>query len=121
MKKIYLVDDSATILISMKSILKSNGYDVETAKDGDEALAKLKTGYKPDLMITDINMPKMNGIELLQAAKQLSHMRFTPVLVLTTETQQDRKAQARSAGAAGWLSKPVQQEQLIQVLKKLVP
>ncbi|SEI63899.1 two-component system, chemotaxis family, response regulator CheY [Allopseudospirillum japonicum] len=121
MKKIFIVDDSATILLSLTNILKQAGFHVESAKNGQEALQKLSTGGKPDLIITDINMPIMNGIELIKSAKALPGFRFVPILVLTTESQQARRQEAKSAGAAGWLVKPVSGSDLLKVIKEVVP
>ncbi|WP_404375811.1 response regulator [Vreelandella aquamarina] len=121
-KRIFLVDDSNTILMSLSSILKQAGYMVGTAPDGQAALEKLKSlSQKPDLIITDINMPNMNGLELIQAAKALPGYRFVPILVLTTESQQARRDEAKKAGATGWLVKPVQGTELINVIKQVVP
>lgn len=120
MKTVLLVDDSPTILMSVKGVLQRNGLNVETAKSGEEALQKLQTGCKPDLMITDLNMPGINGIELIKQARQKG-LKFTPMLVLTTESQESKRQEARAAGATGWLVKPVQGEQLMQVIKKVLP
>lgn len=121
-KKIFLVDDSATILMSMNSILTQAGYQVETAANGEEALQKLKSmAQRPHLIITDINMPKMNGMELLKEVKALPAYRFVPALVLTTESQQARRQEAKSLGAAGWLVKPVPGSDLLKVIKQLLP
>ena len=119
MKKILLVDDSATMLMSLKSALEINGFLVKTAVDGAIALGMLKQGIKPDLIITDINMPNMNGLELIQQARAL--LRFTPILALTTESQQSKRDEAKRLGASGWLVKPVASADLIAVIKKLVP
>lgn len=120
MKTILLVDDSPTIIMSVKGVLERNGLKVETAKSGEEALEKIKGGVKPDLMITDLNMPGINGIELIKQARQ-GGLRFTPMLVLTTESQESNRQEARAAGATGWLVKPVQGDQLMQVIKKVLP
>jgi len=120
MKTILLVDDSATLLMSMQAILKKAGYAVETATGGDAALRKLQT-LKPNLMITDLNMPGMDGITLIREVKKQPAFRFMPVLMMTTESQQEKRTEARTAGATGWLVKPVQPEQLLEVLKKLLP
>ncbi|OYU92472.1 MAG: two-component system sensor histidine kinase/response regulator, partial [Burkholderiales bacterium PBB5] len=85
MKRVFLVDDSATMLMSLKGTLEISGYKVDTATDGEAALNKLKAGLKPDLIITDINMPRMDGIGLIREARKL--LRFTPILALTTESQ----------------------------------
>ncbi len=120
MKTIMLVDDSTTLLMSMKVILEKAGYAVETATGGDLALGKLKT-MKPNLLITDLNMPGMDGITLIREVKKLPTCRFMPVLVMTTESQQSKRDEARGAGATGWLVKPVKPEELQAVLKKLLP
>lgn len=120
MKTILLVDDSATLLMSMQAILQKAGYAVETATGGDAALKKLQT-IKPNLLITDLNMPGMDGITLIKEVKKLPACRFMPVLMMTTESQQEKRNEARTAGATGWLVKPVQPEQLLEVLKKLLP
>lgn len=121
MKKIFLVDDSATILMSMTEILHKAGFHVDTAVDGEAALAKLNMGLKPDLIITDINMPKMNGLEFMQAARKLPAFRFTPILVLTTETQQEKRDKARAMGATGWLVKPVGGNDVVKIIKQVLP
>ncbi|MBD3767394.1 MAG: response regulator [Gammaproteobacteria bacterium] len=115
---ILLVDDSATVLMSMSVILKQAGYNVLTAPSADAALNTLKT-TKPNLVITDLNMPGMNGIEFIKAAKTNAALRFTPFVILTTETGVGKKDDARAAGAAGWLVKPVVPDQLLQVVKQV--
>ena len=120
MKTILLVDDSPTILMSVKGVLQRNNLQVETAKSGEEAMQKIKGGVKPDLMITDLNMPGINGIELIKQARQ-SGLKFTPMLMLTTESEESKRKEARAAGATGWLVKPVQGDQLMQVIKKVLP
>jgi two-component system chemotaxis response regulator CheY len=118
-KTILLVDDSAVMLMSVKQTLEMAGFKVETAKDGVEALNKLKGGFKPDLIVTDINMPNMNGIELIKNARTL--LRFTPILALTTESQAAKRDEAKKLGATGWLVKPVAGPDLVKVIKQVVP
>mgnify|MGYP000636152180 CR=1 FL=1 len=120
MKTILLVDDSKTILMSMENILKRAGFLVMTADGGVAALAKINANL-PDLMITDLNMPGMDGITLIKEVKKLPSMRFKPVLMLTTESQQEKKMEAKKAGAIGWLVKPVQPTELVNVIKQVVP
>lgn len=120
MKKVLLVDDSPTILMSMQQLLNKH-VSTETAADGQKALQKLNSGYKPDLIITDVNMPNMNGMELIAAVKKLPAYRFTPILVLTTEYDESKRAEAKRMGATGWLVKPVKGNQLIDVLKQVLP
>jgi two-component system chemotaxis response regulator CheY len=119
MKTVLLVDDSATMLMSVKSALEIGGFKVETACDGEAAMAKINKGLKPDLVITDINMPKMDGIELIRQARKV--LRFTPILTLTTESQQAKRDEAKRLGASGWLVKPIGAADLMKVIKQLVP
>lgn len=120
MKKILLVDDSKTMLMSMEGILKRSGFEVSTAESGTEALGKLG-GFKPDLIISDLNMPEMDGIEFIKQAKTRPEMRFKPVLMLSTESKQDKRDEAKAAGATGWLVKPVQPNDFISVVKQVLP
>jgi len=119
MKSIFLVDDSATMLMSLKGTLEIGGFSVTTAGDGEAALTKLKGGFKPDLIITDINMPRMDGIALIKEARKM--LRFTPILALTTESQQAKRDEAKHIGATGWLVKPVGGSDLIRVIKQVLP
>jgi two-component system chemotaxis response regulator CheY len=119
MKCVLLVDDSSTMLMSLKCTLELNKFKVETATDGDVALNMLKTGVKPDLIITDINMPRMDGITLIGEVRK--RMRFVPILALTTESQQARRDEAKKAGATGWMVKPMGGSDLIKVIKQLLP
>lgn len=120
MSAIHLIDDSATMLMSMEMLLKRAGYTVTKSESAEAAMTALES-ISPRLIITDLNMPGMNGIELIKALKQQSKFRFTPMLMLTTESQQSRREEAKSAGATGWLVKPVEPEQLLGVVKQLVP
>lgn len=122
MKPILLVDDSPTLLMSMKGVLERNGLAVTTAANGGEALQKIRTASAPfALMITDYNMPGINGVELVREARKLSNARFTPMLLLTTESEQKKRDDAKAAGATGWLVKPVAPDKLLQVIKQVVP
>lgn len=120
-KTIFLVDDSATMLMSLKGALEMSGFKVDTAEDGVKALAKLTAGLKPDLIITDINMPNMGGIEFIKQTRALSGFRFLPILTLTTESQQSRRDEGKQAGATGWLVKPVGTPDLLNIIKKVLP
>lgn len=119
MKTALLVDDSATMLMSLKTVVGKAGYEVDTASDGDEALAKVKAGARPSVIITDLNMPRMDGITFIKEARKAG-ARFTPILVLTTESQQTKRQEAKAAGATGWLVKPVAPDDLIAVLGRVV-
>ena len=119
-KTIFLVDDSATILLSVSSILGKAGFAVEKASNADEALNKFKAGVKVDLLITDLNMPGMNGIELIKQVRTLPAYKFLPILFLTTESQQSRKAEAKAAGASGWIVKPATADDLLNTIKLVI-
>ncbi|MBA1247494.1 MULTISPECIES: response regulator [Pseudomonas] len=120
-KNIMIVDDSATMLMSLRSSLEMSGFKVEAANDGVQAMNKLQGGYKPDLIITDINMPNMGGLELIGKARALPGMRFVPILALTTESQQSKRDEAKKNGATGWLVKPVGAADLLKVIKQVLP
>jgi two-component system, chemotaxis family, chemotaxis protein CheY len=120
MKTIMLVDDSATILLSMSAILAKAGYATEKAASAEEGLKRFQGGLKPDLLITDLNMPGMNGIEFIKEVRKLPSHRFVPILFLTTESQQSKRDEAKAAGASGWLVKPVNADQLLGTIKLVV-
>jgi len=119
MHHVLLVDDSKTILMSLRAVLVKAGFGVATAGDGVEALEVLKAGPKPSLIVTDLNMPRLNGIGFIKEARKTN--RFVPILMLTTESQQSSRDEGKAAGATGWLVKPVAPEALISVIKQLVP
>jgi len=118
-KSVFLVDDSSTMLMSLKSTLEISGFQVDTASDGEMALNKIKAGLKPDLIITDINMPKMDGLLLIKETRKI--LRFTPILALTTESQAAKRDEAKKLGASGWLVKPVTGTDLVKVVKQVLP
>ena len=120
-KLIFIVDDSATMVMSVKNSLEIAGFKVESAGDGLKALAKLKSGIKPDLIITDINMPNMCGMELIRNVRALPGFRFTPILTLTTESQAEKRAEGKKLGATGWLVKPVGGADLLKIIRQLLP
>lgn len=120
-KTILIVDDSLTMTMSVKSSLEMNGFVVQTAADGLQALTKLKGGLKPDLIITDINMPNMGGLELIRQVKTLPGYRFIPILTLTTESDASKRDEGKKLGATGWLVKPVSGPDLVRVVKQVVP
>jgi two-component system, chemotaxis family, chemotaxis protein CheY len=121
MIKVLVVDDSVTMVLSLKTTLKMNGYEVETAGNGREALDKLKAGLKPNLILTDINMPEMGGLELIRNVRAINEFRFTPILTLTTESEASKRNEGKLAGATGWLVKPVSGNDLVAVMKKVLP
>ena len=118
---ILVVDDSLTMLMSLKSALSTSGFTVETAGNGQLALDKLKSGFKPNLILTDVNMPVMGGLEFIGKARALAGFRFIPILTLTTESQAAKRDEGRRLGATGWLVKPVAAEELIKVIKQVLP
>jgi two-component system chemotaxis response regulator CheY len=120
-KTIMIVDDSVTMLMSLKNSLEIIGFNVLAAADGLIALNQLKTGTKPDLIITDINMPNMGGIEFIGKARSLPGFRFIPILALTTESQQAKRDEAKKLGATGWLVKPVSGADLTKIIKQVLP
>ena len=120
MKTIMLVDDSATILLSVSSILTKAGYAVEKAANAELAMQKFNSGVKIDLLITDLNMPGMNGIELITEVRKMPAYKFVPILFLTTESQQARKLEAKAAGASGWIVKPATADELLNTIKLVI-
>ena len=117
MKTIFLVDDSATILLSISNVLTKAGFAVEKASNAAEALTKFRASVKVDLLITDLNMPGMNGIEFIREVRKLPAYKFMPILFLTTESQQSMRMEAKAAGASGWLVKPATADELINTIK----
>ncbi|MEH6824061.1 MAG: response regulator [Motiliproteus sp.] len=118
-KTILVIDDSASIRQVVGMTLKGAGYDVIEAGNGKEGLDKLN-GVKINLIITDINMPVMDGISFIKQAKQLPRYKFTPIMVLSTESQDGKKQEGQAAGAKAWIVKPFQPPQLLAAVAKLV-
>jgi two-component system chemotaxis response regulator CheY len=118
-KTILSVDDSASIRQMVKLTLSGAGYDVIQANDGAEGLEKAK-GAKVDMVMTDLNMPVMNGLALIKELRKLPAYQGIPILFLTTESDAALKSEAKAAGATGWITKPFQQDQLISVVKKVL-
>jgi two-component system chemotaxis response regulator CheY len=118
-KRIMSVDDSPSMRQMVSFTLTNEGYEVVEAEDGRDALAKLAKG-QVSLVVTDLHMPNMNGIELIRALRADPAHRFTPIVMLTTESNDDKKNQGREAGATGWIVKPFKPEQLLAVIKRLL-
>ncbi|CAG9167003.1 response regulator [Cupriavidus pampae] len=118
-KTILIVDDSSSVRLVVGIALKGAGYTVIEASDGRDALSKL-TGQKVHLIISDVNMPNMDGITFLKAVKALPAYRFTPVIMLTTESQEEKKREGQLAGAKAWVVKPFQPPTLLAAVEKLV-
>ncbi len=119
-RKILIADDSGSIRQMLAFVLTQAGFEVESAQDGQDALLKIQK-FMPDLVITDLNMPNINGIELVKKVRALANFRFIPILILTTEGQEELKQAGKAAGATGWLVKPFQPEKLLAVVKKVLP
>jgi two-component system, chemotaxis family, chemotaxis protein CheY len=119
-KRILAVDDSKTMRDMVHYTLKNAGFEVLEAEDGLKALALART-QTVDLVITDINMPNMDGVELVKALRAQPQFKSTPILILTTEGGEDKKAQGRDAGATGWIVKPFSPDKLIAVVNKVCP
>lgn len=118
-KKILSVDDSASIRQLVSFTLTREGYEVVEAADGRDALDKVKS-YPVDMVITDLNMPNMDGIELIKALRGDPAFKFTPIVMLTTESVMTKKDAGKQAGATGWIVKPFKPEQLVAVVKRLL-
>jgi two-component system chemotaxis response regulator CheY len=118
-KRILTVDDSASIRQVVSFTLKGGGYEVVEAVDGRDALAKLN-GAPIHLVITDLNMPNLDGIGLIRELRAQPATKFTPILMLTTESQDAKKQEGKAAGATGWIVKPFKPDQLLAVVKKVL-
>ena len=119
MKKILTVDDSTSMRQMVRATLESAGYGVVEAVDGQEALDFARK-ESVDLVISDVNMPRMDGIRLVSELRGLSSYRLTPLLLLTTESSQEKKMEGKKAGATGWIVKPFNPAQLLATLQKLL-
>jgi len=116
---IMTADDSASVRQMVSFTIKQNGYEVIEAVDGQDALAKLST-QKVDMLLTDLNMPNLDGIGLIKGVRGSSLNKFIPIVMLTTESQDGKKAEGKAAGASGWIVKPFKPDQLAAVIKKLM-
>lgn len=119
MATILAVDDSASMRQMVAFTLKGAGYNVVEAVDGKDALNKAQSS-KADLVLTDVNMPNMDGISLIKQLRALPTYKFTPILLLTTESGADKKQEGKAAGATGWLVKPFNPDQLLATIKKVL-
>ena len=118
-KTILIVDDSASLRQVVSIALKGAGYDVIEGCDGVDALRKLD-GRKIHLIISDVNMPNMDGITFVKEVKKLANYKFTPIIMLTTESQESKKAEGQAAGAKAWVVKPFQPAQMLAAVSKLI-
>lgn len=120
-KTVLVVDDSVSMRQMVSFTLTGAGYEVIEAGDGKEAVDILNGGSKPHLVITDLNMPNMDGISLIKAVRGMAAHKFTPILMLTTESSADKKKEGQNAGATGWIVKPFNPEQMLATIKKVLP
>ena len=120
-KTVLVVDDSVSMRQMVAFTLKEAGFEVIEAGDGKEAVAKLNDGAKPNLVIADLNMPNMDGITLIKEIRTMRAHKFTPILMLTTESAEAKKKEGQAAGATGWIVKPFNPDQLLQVINKVLP
>jgi two-component system chemotaxis response regulator CheY len=118
-KTIMTVDDSASVRQMVGFTLREAGYDVIEACDGKDALSKIQ-GANLNLVVTDLNMPNMDGIELIKSLRSNPAHKFVPIIMLTTESQNEKKMEGKNAGATGWIVKPFKPEQLVAVIKKVL-
>ncbi|PLY08902.1 MAG: two-component system response regulator [Desulfuromonas sp.] len=114
-KKILMVDDSASVRQMMSFTLQNAGYEVIEARDGKEAL-DMYPDSGANMLITDLNMPKMDGYGLIEEVRRRQGSRFLPIIMLTTESEQGKKDQAKALGASGWITKPFRPDQLLKVV-----
>lgn len=118
-KTILAVDDSASVRQMVAFTLRGAGYEVIEAVDGQDALARLQGAVH--LVVTDLNMPRLDGIGLIRGIRSLPAYKYIPILMLTTESQEEKKRAGRAAGATGWIVKPFRMEQLLAVIRKVLP
>lgn len=119
-KRVMAVDDSATVRKVLQATLIAAGYEVVEAIDGADALEKL-AGDSVDMLVTDLNMPNVDGINLIQEVRQKPGNRFMPIIMLTSESQPEKKSAGKAAGASGWITKPFNPDQLLAVVRMVCP
>lgn len=119
-KTILVVDDSETVRQVLQLTLSNAGFDVVEAVDGVDAMEKLTAAPDVDMVITDLNMPNIDGLELIKKIRSVGNYRFTPIVMLTTESSEEKKQAGRDAGASGWIVKPFKPEQLLKVVKMVL-
>ena len=119
-RTVLTVDDSATVRQMVNFTLKSAGYEVMEAKDGQDAWTKLNDPIDLSIVVTDLNMPAVDGISLIQRLRAHPTYKYVPIVVLTTESEPAKKQAARSAGATAWIVKPFRPEQLVSVIQKVL-
>lgn len=117
--RLLVLDDSATMRRSMEMALRLGGYEVTVAENGARGLELLHTGYRPDLVLTDIVMPEVDGLAFIREARKI--LRFTPIVALTTQGQRALRDQGKAAGATAWLIKPTGGRDLLDMIERFVP
>ena len=120
-KTALVVDDSKSILSLMRNVLGIAGYNVLTASDGNEGLSVLKSGKHVDIVITDLNMPNMDGITFIWEIRKLPEHVFTPICMLTTESEQAKLEEGESISIDAWINKPIQPVNVVNIVKTIVP
>jgi len=118
-KTVMIVDDSASLRQVVSIALRGGGYDVIEAGDGQQGLDNLD-GRKINLIISDVNMPRMDGLTMLQKIRDMPNYKFTPIIMLTTESGRDKKEMGRSSGAKAWMVKPFKPDQMLDAVSKLI-
>ena len=121
LKTVLIVDDSKAILSLMRNVLDVAGYKVITAADGIEGLAALKSNKQVDIIITDLNMPNMDGITFIWEIRKLSEYMFTPICMLTTESEQAKLEKGESISIDAWIHKPIQPVNVVNIVKQILP
>jgi two-component system chemotaxis response regulator CheY len=120
-KTALIVDDSRTMRQMVAFTLTNAGFTVVEAEDGKDAVNKVSGGAKMDIVVTDLNMPEMDGIALIKELRKMSAFKFTPILMLTTESAMEKKKEGKEAGATGWIVKPFNPEVLLKTIAKVLP
>jgi two-component system, chemotaxis family, chemotaxis protein CheY len=120
-KTALVVDDSPTMRQMVAFTLTNAGFKVVEAEHGKDAIAKVADGQKMDIIVTDLNMPEMDGISLIKELRKMAAFKFTPILMLTTESSADKKQAGKDAGATGWIVKPFNPELILKVIAKILP
>lgn len=120
-KTILLTDDSKSIRAVISTVLRVAGYEILEAEDGKEGLAILNSGKKVDMIITDLNMPNMDGIEFIWEIRKLPDYAFTPICMLTTESEQERLQQGESMSTDAWIHKPIQPVRVLTIVQDIMP
>lgn len=118
-KKILVVDDSAAIRQSVTFVLQQEGFETVEASDGADGLEKIKSN-PVDMVISDVNMPNMDGITMVSRIREITSFKFIPIIILTTESQSSKMDEGKAAGATGWIVKPFTSEKLLAVVRKLI-